>query len=207
MELRDTKRHSGVHVECRCFETYTKSYSPPMQRLQAFKFELMPTGEQARKMCRFGGLCRRVYNDALDAQQKNRDEGGKFVGYVGMAKWLTAWRNDPARVWMRDAPVTSSGSRSISAGWPARSRARRTGRRARRAFSASTHVSQTCARTLCTRHGQRSAKTTLRSPNSTQDDFDAAAIEGHAAGPEQSIQYRVLGPLLVALHSASKTAL
>jgi putative transposase len=76
-----------------------------MQRLQAFRFELMPTGEQAHKMRQFGGLCRRVYNDALGAQQKNRDEGGKFVGYVGMAKWLTAWRNDPARAWMRDAPV------------------------------------------------------------------------------------------------------
>jgi putative transposase len=36
-----------------------------MQRLQAFKFELMPTGEQARKMRQFAGACRFVYNKAL----------------------------------------------------------------------------------------------------------------------------------------------
>lgn len=65
----------------------------------------MPTGEQARKMRQFGGLCRRVYNDALAAQQKNHEAGGKFVNYVGMAKWLTVWRNDPSKPWMRDAPV------------------------------------------------------------------------------------------------------
>jgi putative transposase len=65
----------------------------------------MPTGEQARKMRQFGGLCRRVYNDALDAQQKNREAGGKFVGYVGMAKWLTAWRNGAEKPWLKDGPV------------------------------------------------------------------------------------------------------
>lgn len=76
-----------------------------MHRLQAFQFELMPTGEQARKMRQFGGLCRRVYNDALDAQQKNREAGGKFVGYVGMAKWLTAWRNGAEKPWLKNGPV------------------------------------------------------------------------------------------------------
>ncbi|CAM2176684.1 putative insertion element transposase InsQ [Paraburkholderia sacchari] len=76
-----------------------------MQRLQAFRFELMPTGEQMRKMRQFGGLCRRVYNDALAAQQKNHEDGGKFVGYVGMAKWLTGWRNNSETPWLKDAPV------------------------------------------------------------------------------------------------------
>ncbi|WP_028216131.1 RNA-guided endonuclease InsQ/TnpB family protein [Paraburkholderia oxyphila] len=76
-----------------------------MQRLQAFRFELMPTGEQVRKMRQFGGLCRRVYNDALAAQQKNREDSGKFVGYAGMAKWLTGWRNSAETPWLKDAPV------------------------------------------------------------------------------------------------------
>ncbi|MFC3606556.1 helix-turn-helix domain-containing protein [Stutzerimonas tarimensis] len=34
-----------------------------MQRLQAFKYELMPTGEQ--QMRRFAGSCRFVFNGAV----------------------------------------------------------------------------------------------------------------------------------------------
>jgi len=40
-----------------------------MERLQAFKFELMPTGEQQRDMRRFAGSCRFVFNKALAMQQ------------------------------------------------------------------------------------------------------------------------------------------
>ena len=36
-----------------------------MQRLQAFKYELMPNGEQRRQMRRFAGCCRFVFNKAL----------------------------------------------------------------------------------------------------------------------------------------------
>ncbi|HGL6719217.1 transposase [Burkholderia contaminans] len=76
-----------------------------MQRLQAFKFELMPTGEQRGDMCRFAGVCRFVFNKALALQQKNREAGGKFIGYVAMAKHLTAWRNSTETPWLKDAPV------------------------------------------------------------------------------------------------------
>ncbi|WP_342833369.1 helix-turn-helix domain-containing protein, partial [Candidatus Hadarchaeum sp.] len=38
---------------------------------QAFKYELMPNGQQERQMCRFAGSCRFVYNRAL-ALQKER---------------------------------------------------------------------------------------------------------------------------------------
>jgi putative transposase len=79
-----------------------------MQRLQAFKFELMPTGEQARKMRQFAGACRFVYNKALALQRENLEAGGKFIGYVGMAKHLTAWRNSTETPWLKDAPVHTS---------------------------------------------------------------------------------------------------
>src|SRR6266702_577517 len=79
-----------------------------MQRLQAFKFELMPTGEQARKMRQFAGACRFVYNKALALQQENHAVGGKFIGYVAMAKHLTAWRNSLDTPWLKDAPVHTS---------------------------------------------------------------------------------------------------
>jgi hypothetical protein len=46
-----------------------------MELLQAFKFELMPTGEQARKMRQFAGACRFVYNKALAFQKENHAAG------------------------------------------------------------------------------------------------------------------------------------
>ena len=76
-----------------------------MQRLQAFKYELMPSGEQARDMRRFAGSCRFVYNKALALQKANYEAGGKFVGYVAMAKHLTEWRNGSETPWLKDAPV------------------------------------------------------------------------------------------------------
>ena len=76
-----------------------------MQRLQAFKYELMPNGEQQRDMRRFSGACRFVYNKALALQKTNYEAGGKFVGYVAMAKHLTEWRNGTETPWLKDAPV------------------------------------------------------------------------------------------------------
>lgn len=75
-----------------------------MERLQAFKFEFMPTGEQVRKMRQFAGACRFVYNKALALQKEHHAAGGKFIGYVQMAKHLTAWRNSADTPWLKDAP-------------------------------------------------------------------------------------------------------
>ena len=76
-----------------------------MQRLQAFKYELMPTGEQQRQMRRFAGSCRFVFNQALALQQANREAGGQYIGYVAMARQLTAWRNRAETSWLKEAPV------------------------------------------------------------------------------------------------------
>ncbi|WP_420212192.1 RNA-guided endonuclease InsQ/TnpB family protein [Burkholderia aenigmatica] len=76
-----------------------------MRRLQAFKFELMPNGEQQRDMRRFAGSCRFVYNKALALQKENYEAGGKFIGYVAMARHLTEWRNGGETPWLKDAPV------------------------------------------------------------------------------------------------------
>lgn len=76
-----------------------------MQRLQAFKYELRPNGEQERNLRRFAGACRFVFNKALAMQKANYDEGGKFIGYVAMAKSLTEWRNGTETPWLKDAPV------------------------------------------------------------------------------------------------------
>jgi putative transposase len=75
-----------------------------MQRLQAFRFELMPTGEQARKMRQFSGACRFVYNRALALQQENHKAGGKFIGGFAMKKRFTEWRSSAQTPWLSDAP-------------------------------------------------------------------------------------------------------
>jgi len=76
-----------------------------MIRRQAFKYRIEPNGEQQRKLRQFAGMCRFVYNKALAFQQGNRAAGEKFIGYVPMAKHLTAWRNGGETPWLKDAPV------------------------------------------------------------------------------------------------------
>jgi len=75
-----------------------------MQRLQAFKFQLLPNGAQQRDMRRFAGSCRFVYNKALALQQSHHEAGGKFIGYVAMAKHLTDWRRSSETPWLKEAP-------------------------------------------------------------------------------------------------------
>ena len=76
-----------------------------MERLQAYKFELRPDGAQRRLMRRFAGSCRYTYNRALALQRARYEHGDKNLGYPGLCKELTAWRNDPATCWLADAPV------------------------------------------------------------------------------------------------------
>ncbi|QSH81935.1 MAG: helix-turn-helix domain-containing protein [Ferrovum myxofaciens] len=73
-----------------------------MKRLQAFKYELQPNGEQARSMRRFAGSCRFVFNKAL-AMQKTIYEGGeKKLGYAGLCKELTTWKTQPETAWLKE---------------------------------------------------------------------------------------------------------
>ncbi|MEN9373553.1 MAG: hypothetical protein RIR79_1105 [Pseudomonadota bacterium] len=82
-----------------------------MQRLQAFKFELMPSGEQQRSMRRFVGSCRVVFNEALRLQQTRYTNAEKKLGYAQLCKQLTDWRSGRAMpsgrvaTWLKDAPI------------------------------------------------------------------------------------------------------
>lgn len=73
-----------------------------MKRLQAFKSELMPNGEQERDMRRFAGARRFVYNRALEIQKANHESGGKYIGYVDMANRLPEWKKEFP--WLNDSP-------------------------------------------------------------------------------------------------------
>lgn len=76
-----------------------------MKRLQAFKFELRPNGEQLRDMRRFAGSCRFVYNRALALQKENYEVGSKFIGYAAMAANLPVWKREPDTAWLKDTPA------------------------------------------------------------------------------------------------------
>jgi putative transposase len=91
--------------------THRPNYTGDMQRLQAFKYELRPDGQQKRHLARFAGSCRVVFNEALRLQQTHHEAGGQFINYVALAKHLTAWRNGAplpsGRIapWLKEAPV------------------------------------------------------------------------------------------------------
>ncbi|MDE2254783.1 MAG: transposase [Betaproteobacteria bacterium] len=76
-----------------------------MKRLQAFKFELRPNGQQQRQMRRFAGSCRFVFNKALALQKARFEHGEKKLGYAGLCKALTAWRNASDTPWLGEAPI------------------------------------------------------------------------------------------------------
>lgn len=73
-----------------------------MERLQAFKFELQPNGEQAQQMRRFAGSCRFVFNKALALQQERHEQGEKKLSYAGLCKALTEWKAQPETVWLKE---------------------------------------------------------------------------------------------------------
>ncbi len=76
-----------------------------MQRLQAFQYELIPTGEHQRLMRRFAGSCRFVFNKALALQKDRYAQGEQKLGYAGLCKLLTEWRNSADTAWLADSPV------------------------------------------------------------------------------------------------------
>jgi len=79
-----------------------------MKRLQAYKYELRPNGQQRRDMRRFAGSCRFVFNKAL-AWQKQRyaaDSTAKF-SYTALANMLPLWKREPTTQWLKAAPSQS----------------------------------------------------------------------------------------------------
>src|SRR5882672_1378320 len=76
-----------------------------MQRLQAYQYEILPNGEQQRRMRRFAGSCRFVFNKALALQQERYERGEKKLSYAGLCQLLTQWRNGTETPWLADAPT------------------------------------------------------------------------------------------------------
>ena len=75
-----------------------------MQRLQAYKFELIVTGEQQRQMRRFSGACRFVYNKALALQKVRHEQGEKKLSAFELNNLLPQWKAVPETAWLADSP-------------------------------------------------------------------------------------------------------
>ncbi len=79
-----------------------------MKRLQAYKYELRPNGQQRRDMRRFAGSCRFVFNKALAWQKQHyaADSTAKF-SYTALANMLPLWKREPTTQWLKAAPSQS----------------------------------------------------------------------------------------------------
>ena len=76
-----------------------------MKRQQAYKFRLEPTFEQRILLKKFAGCVRVVWNKGLALQQFLHAEGQKKLGYAGLCKELTSWRNASETPWLAEASV------------------------------------------------------------------------------------------------------
>ena len=76
-----------------------------MERVQGYKFELMPNSEQQRSIRQFAGSRRFVFNRALALQKERYAAGEKKLGYAALCKELTGWRNSDETAWLADSPI------------------------------------------------------------------------------------------------------
>ena len=69
------------------------SQETKMQMRRAFRFELCPSGAQARLMSQFAGSCRYVYNRTLATEKSlyGKDKAHRF-NYVECANRLVLWK-------------------------------------------------------------------------------------------------------------------
>ena len=90
---------NGLTLACRPDIQWPDATTPGLQ---------VRTDAERRAAARYAPLRRIVpvrHNKALALQKENYEAGGKFIGYVAMAKHLTEWRNGGETPWLKDAPV------------------------------------------------------------------------------------------------------
>ena len=98
-----------------------------MQRLQAYQYEILPNGEQQRRMRRTAGSCRFVFNKALALQKERYERGETKLSYAGLCQLLTQWRNGAdvvgaLNVLARGYRVTACGEEGAGSGQKTRTK-------------------------------------------------------------------------------------
>ena len=61
---------------------------------KSYQYELIPNGEQVRKLKQFCGCCRFVFNRGLEEVKKYYDTTGHFLNYIQLAAFLPKWKQD-----------------------------------------------------------------------------------------------------------------
>ena len=67
---------------------------------KSYQYELIPSGEQVRKLKQFCGCCRFVFNKGLDEVKKYYDTTGHFLNYAQLTALLPNWKQDAD--WLKD---------------------------------------------------------------------------------------------------------
>ena len=81
---------------------------------KSYQYELIPNGEQVRKLKQFCGCCRFVFNRGLEEVKKYYDTTGHFLNYVQLAAFLPKWKQDAD--WLKDcnAQVLQQSMKNLS---------------------------------------------------------------------------------------------
>ena len=73
-----------------------------MLRLQGYKFEARPNGQQLRNLRQFAGSCRFVRNKALALNKQRYENQEKHLGYAALCALLPIWKIE--HPWLEDPP-------------------------------------------------------------------------------------------------------
>ena len=81
---------------------------------KSYQYELIPNGEQVRKLKQFCGCCRFVFNRGLEEVKKYYETTGHFLNYVQLAAFLPKWKQDAD--WLKDcnAQVLQQSMKNLS---------------------------------------------------------------------------------------------
>ena len=81
---------------------------------KSYQYELIPNGEQVRRLKQFCGCCRFVFNKGLEEVKKYYETTGHFLNYVQLAAFLPKWKQDCD--WLKDcnAQVLQQSMKNLS---------------------------------------------------------------------------------------------
>ena len=81
---------------------------------KSYRYELIPNGEQVRKLKQFCGCCRFVFNKGLEEVKKYYETTGHCLNYVQLAAFLPKWKQDAD--WLKDcnAQVLQQSMKNLS---------------------------------------------------------------------------------------------
>lgn len=72
---------------------------------KAFKYRLRTDADIEQRLRMIAGCCRFVWNKALGLQKDRFTAGEKKLGYAGLCKELTAWKQQPETGFLCEAPI------------------------------------------------------------------------------------------------------